>query len=296
MLATVAPTVAASTTALATTTTTTTMTATAMATGEVLCGPGSIGASDLQDQCPAPPSSTGVLGLDFLGLGLSLRQADSGHTSGRVWEAGLLLASALMAGPPTKGAPCGPPVQELRGRTVIELGAGTGIVSLAAAALGAQVTATDQEVGLLQENLVQNRDAVTGRLAEPVRLQWGNVAAAMELPVADIIFAADVVYEKYPLAPLLTTIRQLLVGAESSAVAILSYTERSSTVTENLHRALSAEDLSFEVQPAACSLPDVEAVPTSARTSLSRVYFYRIRLGQFSESWQHLRNTSFVVK
>lgn len=269
---------------------------TTTSTSAMLCGSGSLGESDLQDQCPAPPSSTGLLGLEFLGLGLTLQQADSGHTSSRVWEAGLLLAAALAAGSPTKDAPCGPPVQQLQGQTVVELGAGTGIVSLVAAALGAHVTATDQEVGLLRENLMRNKNAVTGRLADPVKLQWGDIAAAVELPVADVVFAADVVYEKYPLSPLLRTIRQLLAGGAPGAVAVLAYTERSSIVTESLHRGLAAEDLSFELQPAACSLPDIESLPTSARIPLSRVFLYRIRLDQDFESQRSFSNTSLAVE
>ncbi len=62
--------------------------------------------------------------------------------------------------------------ESLRGAAVIEIGAGTGLSSIAAALLGAHVTITDKAsmVGLLADNIDANADAVAGE----VRLQFSD--------------------------------------------------------------------------------------------------------------------------
>ena len=80
---------------------------------------------------------------------------------------------------------------ELRGLRVLELGAGLGLPSLAAALRGADVLATDwaeDAVALLQANAARNGIALRSELArwdEPARYGTGW----------DLVLAADVLYE-----------------------------------------------------------------------------------------------------
>jgi len=80
---------------------------------------------------------------------------------------------------------------ELRGLRVLELGAGLGLPSLAAALRGADVLATDwaeDAVALLEANAGRNRIALRSELArwdEPARFGTGW----------DLVLAADVLYE-----------------------------------------------------------------------------------------------------
>ncbi|XP_062383219.1 protein-lysine methyltransferase METTL21C-like [Sardina pilchardus] len=87
----------------------------------------------------------------------------------------------------------------LRGKSVLELGAGTGLVSIVASLLGGWVTATDLPEVL--ENLTENLDANTkgrSKYAPQVEvLQWGrNLARSFPLSIYhyDFVLAADVVH------------------------------------------------------------------------------------------------------
>ena len=61
-----------------------------------------------------------------------------------VWESGVALAEYMS---------CHMGAGELRGRRVLELGAGPGIAGIAAALCGARVTLTDRDISLLQQNV-----------------------------------------------------------------------------------------------------------------------------------------------
>eukprot|EP00440_Ansanella_granifera_P045524 gb/GFBE01049320.1/.p1 GENE.gb/GFBE01049320.1/~~gb/GFBE01049320.1/.p1 ORF type:complete len:258 (+),score=39.22 gb/GFBE01049320.1/:1-774(+) len=85
-----------------------------------------------------------------------------------------------------------------RGRRVLELGAGTGVVGLTLGKLGASVTMTDNEpevLSLLRRNAAANG---LGALAEDVReLNWSDPSTFVKPAVPfDAIVAADVLYSK----------------------------------------------------------------------------------------------------
>eukprot|EP00803_Ostreobium_quekettii_P002801 evm.model.scf_147.8 EVM.evm.TU.scf_147.8 scf_147:97466-98840(+) len=90
----------------------------------------------------------------------------------------------------------------LKGKRVIELGAGTGFVGLSAALLGAKVTLTDlaRLVPFIEDNI---RDS-----AEALPLAWGSDVGGLEPPF-DYILASDVVYLKATYDNLITTIETL---------------------------------------------------------------------------------------
>lgn len=105
-----------------------------------------------------------------------------------LWPASVALAASL------------PDVAGLR---VVELGCGLGVPSLVAAARGAQVTATDWAAGavaLLDENAARNGLVLRAELRD-WRTPWSERF--------DLVLAADVLYERRNVEPLLDRVREL---------------------------------------------------------------------------------------
>ncbi|KAM4796500.1 protein-lysine methyltransferase METTL21C-like [Rhinophrynus dorsalis] len=102
----------------------------------------------------------------------------------------------------------------LRDKKVIEIGSGTGLVSIVACILGAQVTATDMAdcLGNLRFNLSRNTRGKSLHNPEVRELLWGQDLES-NFPksscVYDYIFAADVVYHHTYLDDLLETMKYL---------------------------------------------------------------------------------------
>uniref|UniRef100_A0A2D4GKH0 Protein-lysine methyltransferase METTL21D n=1 Tax=Micrurus corallinus TaxID=54390 RepID=A0A2D4GKH0_MICCO len=88
----------------------------------------------------------------------------------------------------------GSPVGLLRHKAALELGAGTGLVGLVAASLGANVTVTDLEEvqDLLKMNIENNEHLVSGSIQAKV-LKWGEDVTDF-LPAPDFILMADCIY------------------------------------------------------------------------------------------------------
>jgi predicted nicotinamide N-methyase len=83
---------------------------------------------------------------------------------------------------------------DLHGRRVLELGAGLGLPSLAAALRGANVLATDwseDAVELLQENARRN-----GLTVQSERFDWSEPEQLLRQEPWDLVLAADVLYEQ----------------------------------------------------------------------------------------------------
>lgn len=142
--------------------------------------------------------------------------------NGKLWDGGLALARFLASAPP--GEWLAPPAAEapLPGLRAVELGAGTGVGSLALAALGLSVVATDEDegsLGLLRLSSAAN--GLEGRVRTEV-LAWGT-----ESPVLgeryDVVVAADVVYYEDAFIPLVQTLASL---AHDSATVLLAHRPR----------------------------------------------------------------------
>ncbi|XP_051884913.1 protein N-lysine methyltransferase METTL21A isoform X1 [Pristis pectinata] len=117
-----------------------------------------------------------------------------------VWDAAIILCTYLELG-----------VVQLQDRTVIELGAGTGLVGIVAALLGADVTVTDREVALqfLESNVREN---IPHDLRSRVRIReltWGVNLCQFEPASYDFILGADVVYLEETFPALLETLEYL---------------------------------------------------------------------------------------
>lgn len=131
----------------------------------------------------------------------------------------------------------------VKGKTVIDLGSGTGCTSIAAALLGAKhVVCTDGEENVVQlaiqnintvaqsmradavSNTDNSRAFIQNCQVDVQKLWWGRdkVASTQE---CDILLVADCVLPKlYPIAPLVEEIDRLLVHPKAGA--LLSYEHR----------------------------------------------------------------------
>jgi hypothetical protein len=109
-------------------------------------------------------------------------------------------------------------------RRVIELGAGTGAVGIAAAALGASsITLTDLDhlQGLITANIARNN--LSAR-ASAATLCWGQpISSQFPTPPFDTILASDVIYEQECIDPLISTLRAL---SGPCTLIFLSYEHR----------------------------------------------------------------------
>jgi hypothetical protein len=180
--------------------------------------------------------------------------------------------------------------QSLRAKRIVELGSGTGIVSVVAAKLGGDVVATDQTFALplLQLNaranfdadskssasLVGDNDATAAGRMSVAPLPWGDTAAAsmiLEKGGVDIIVGSDVVVWAPLSTKLLATIDALmglnnpidpLVAAPP--VFILSHEHRNADTDDAFFTRLRTRVGSV------CSC-DVHLCSLHSRTQISRV-------------------------
>ncbi|XP_060608784.2 protein N-lysine methyltransferase METTL21D [Anolis sagrei] len=137
------------------------------------------------------------------GLVLRVAQRSAGGTGCVVWDAALVLARFLAKKSPAQAS------LDLRRKAALELGAGTGLVGLMAACLGANVTVTDLEEvqDLLKMNIENNQHLFTGSIQAKV-LKWGEDVTDF-LPPPDYILMADCIYYEESLEPLLKTLKDL---------------------------------------------------------------------------------------
>uniref|UniRef100_A0A8C5R3T7 Protein N-lysine methyltransferase METTL21A n=1 Tax=Leptobrachium leishanense TaxID=445787 RepID=A0A8C5R3T7_9ANUR len=115
-----------------------------------------------------------------------------------VWDAAVVLCIFLEAGS-----------INLKGSSVIELGAGAGLVGIVAALLGAHVTITDREMAVefLELNVKENlpKDLQGNVFIKP--LTWGQ--SLENFPTFDVIVGADIIYLEETFPDLLKTILHL---------------------------------------------------------------------------------------
>ncbi|XP_078741898.1 putative methyltransferase-like protein 21E [Lampetra fluviatilis] len=130
-----------------------------------------------------------------------------------VWDSGVRLARFLEAN--QRRYP-------LTGRSVLELGAGTGLVSIVCSFLGARVTATDvkEVLASLSTNITNNTRSGAGR-PEVRELSWGRGLSAFDAAAYDYVVASDLVYREASLGPLALTLRHFL-DATGGATALFA--------------------------------------------------------------------------
>ena len=104
--------------------------------------------------------------------------------------------------------------KELAGKSVLELGAGVGMASIAAAKSGARVLCTDYSTEALRFvawNALRNRTPL-----DTARLDWRLVKGSEKF---DAVIAADVLYERVNLLPIVTAIDALLAPGGAAFIA-----------------------------------------------------------------------------
>eukprot|EP00667_Euglena_gracilis_P015609 EG_transcript_16236 len=138
-------------------------------------------------------------------------------TGGMVWDAAVALCKFLEV----RHGPMG-----LRGRRVVDLGSGTGIVGLCCAVLGAEATITDvgPVLQLIDANCTANWAAYAGRgTVRITEYRWGEPCPALAPPY-DLVLASECIVPRlYPIPPLVAALRALTGPASTVLVA---YEER----------------------------------------------------------------------
>lgn len=130
----------------------------------------------------------------------SLQQQQlAGSTGTVVWNSSLLLVRLLERLTTTTLDDNNNSMLRLGDQTVLELGCGTGLVSLAASCLGARrVIATDGNpavVRLAASNIAQNHPSTSATNAiEAATLPWGWLAATAYSETADLVLGSDLTY------------------------------------------------------------------------------------------------------
>ncbi|XP_038051412.1 protein-lysine methyltransferase METTL21D-like [Patiria miniata] len=161
--------------------------------------------------------------LEFSGQELTIKQCYQGDVGCVVWDAALVLLKFLESDSfrSNRG--------NLEQKRVIELGAGTGAVGLAASLRGADVTVTDLEdfLPLMQLNIDTNKSHVKGTVTAKT-LKWGASVADF-MPPPDFILMSDCVYYLDAVDDLVKTLNDLS-GPETEILC--SYEER--TIGQNL--------------------------------------------------------------
>ncbi|XP_052373388.1 uncharacterized protein LOC118382916 isoform X2 [Oncorhynchus keta] len=137
----------------------------------------------------------------YAGHKINIVEAMDSH-GGVIWPAALALCNYLETNTD---------VIDLKGKQVLELGSGTGLVSIVASLLGAQVTATDlpDVLSNLRYNLLRNTRGRSKYTPEVTALSWGpEVERTYPRSVYryDYVLAADVVYH-HDLEELLVTMK-----------------------------------------------------------------------------------------
>ncbi|OWZ24785.1 hypothetical protein PHMEG_00053 [Phytophthora megakarya] len=142
----------------------------------------------------------------------------------------------------------------VRGKRVLELGAGTGICSIVSSKLGAvKCLATDGDeevVGLLTKNVQVNgaESVVTAR-----SLFWGDEPSAQtlleELPDAldvDIVLAGDVLYKSELLPLLFGTVTRVLTSDDVERAFVLCHIPRADVTHDLVKKQITDSGLTFE--------------------------------------------------
>lgn len=125
----------------------------------------------------------------------------------------------------------------LGGRSVVELGCGLAVPSIAAARAGARVLATDSAPEALA--LAARNAAANGAQIETATVDWNQPEALVERAPFDLVVAADVLYERSGAALLLSLLPRLAPEAliadpgRTSAAAFVEEADRRWTLETN---------------------------------------------------------------
>ncbi|KAL8197889.1 hypothetical protein R6Q57_030125 [Mikania cordata] len=184
------------------------------------------------------PQTSAVL-FEVMGYQLQFSQdPNSKHLGTTVWDASMVLVKYLEKN--CRKGRFSP--SKLKGKRVIELGAGCGVAGFGMALLGCDVVSTDQVevLPLLMRNIERNTSRIMQMNSDAdsigsitaAELSWGNNDHIRALyPPFDYIIGTDVVYAEHLLEPLLQT---LLALAGPKTTILIGYEIRSTNVHEQM--------------------------------------------------------------
>lgn len=168
-----------------------------------------------------------------------------------VWDAAVVMCMYLELGK-----------VELNGKLAIELGAGTGLVGIVAALLGAEVTITDREPALdfLSANVKANLPTDRQRSVVVSELTWGKGLERYPAGRFDLVLGADIVYLEDTFVPLLQTLEHLCSDTTVVLLACKIRYERDTNFLSMLKQQFKVEEVYYEKQRdihvyKACKLP-----------------------------------------
>ncbi|KAF7721410.1 hypothetical protein EC973_004716 [Apophysomyces ossiformis] len=168
--------------------------------------------SKLEVEERKPEVETSVSTVEVGGQQVLLSQDLSGGCGGKTWEAAFVMSDYFAW------------KKNLTGKSIIELGSGTGLVGLAIAKMCnvKKMLITDQipMLALMRENIKLNQ------LSESVQaeiLDWGEPLPDYANYVPEVILASDCVYLEVAFQPLIDT---LLMLADQNTDIYMSYRKR----------------------------------------------------------------------
>ncbi|KAM7375275.1 hypothetical protein PAMA_014393 [Pampus argenteus] len=156
-----------------------------------------------------------------------------------VWDAAVVMCMYLELGQ-----------VELKGKVAIELGAGTGLVGIVAALLGAKVTITDREPALdfLSANIKANLPIDIQASAVVSELSWGEGLDHYPAGGFDLVLGADIVYLEDTFVLLLQTLEHLCSDTTVVLLACKIRYERDTNFLGMLKQRFRVEEVYYEKQ------------------------------------------------
>ncbi|XP_042368963.1 protein N-lysine methyltransferase METTL21A [Plectropomus leopardus] len=156
-----------------------------------------------------------------------------------VWDAAVVMCMYLEMG---KVA--------LKGKRAVELGAGTGLVGIVAALLGAKVTITDREPALdfLSTNVKANLPSDSLGSAVVSELTWGEGLERYPAGSFDLVLGADIVYLEDTFVPLLQTLEHLCSDTTVVLLACKIRYKRDTNFLSMLKQRFTVEEVYYEKQ------------------------------------------------
>lgn len=168
-------------------------------------------------------------------------------------------------------------LEELRGKDVLELGAGAGMTGLVASQASRRCVLTDYEpevLSLLELNLKHAGGACD---ASVFSLSWGDAGDHARLASTygrarwPVLIGADIVYWSESIVPLFATVEALL---DRDGVFILGYFNRNGTNKVRVEELAASAGLTWVVVDPLSFLP-TDPVPPAFEPSLGRMTLYR---------------------
>lgn len=154
-----------------------------------------------------------------------------------VWDAAIVLSTYLEMG-----------AVELRGCSAVELGAGTGLVGIVAALLGAHVTITDRKVALefLKSNVEANLPPHIQPKVVVKELTWGQNLDSFSPGEFDLILGADIIYLEDTFTDLLQTLVHLCSNKSVILLACRIRYERDNNFLTMLERQFTVSKVHYD--------------------------------------------------